>query len=184
MLAARGQNGQATEFLDEELKRHADWPVGFRSRLYKRGNLTALVGRRAPAVEGLEIAGKPAILFLWANYCEDCTGQSAALGRFWQKYRERGVKLVAVTRIYNEDDAAADRAKTAEVWKKSYQGLDGVPVVISTEAMQRYGGSSTPTFVFIDGAGVVRAYLQYRLTELRLGLEAESLLGKAAVAGR
>ena len=42
--------------------------------------------------------------------------------------------------------------------------------------MLRYGGSSTPTFVFIDAAGVVRAYLPYRLTEGRLAEEADKLL--------
>ena len=122
--------------------------------------------------------GKPSILFLWANYCGDCLGEEPALARFWQKYRGRGIQLAAITRIYDDDDAAADRAKTAEVWRTSYKELADVPVIISTEAMLRYGGSSTPTFVFIDGDGVVRAYLPWRLTEERLEQEAEKLLGK------
>jgi len=36
---------------------------------------------------------------------------------------------------------------------------------LSTASMERYGGSSTPTFVFIDRAGVVREYTPTRLTE-------------------
>jgi hypothetical protein len=35
--------------------------------------------------------------------------------------------------------------------------------------MVRYGGPSTPTFVFLDSGGIVRGYLPYRLTEQRLG---------------
>jgi thioredoxin-related protein len=31
--------------------------------------------------------------------------------------------------------------------------------------MERYGGSSTPTFVFIDRSGIVRFYTPTRLTE-------------------
>jgi hypothetical protein len=42
--------------------------------------------------------------------------------------------------------------------------------------MLRYGGSSTPTFVFIGARGIVRAYLPYRLTERLLAEEAEKML--------
>ena len=31
--------------------------------------------------------------------------------------------------------------------------------------MERYGGSSTPTYVFVDRAGIVRGYTPTRLTE-------------------
>ena len=50
------------------------------------------------------------------------------------------------------------------VWASLYKGMGSTPVVISTASMQRYGGSSTPTFVFIDRAGVVRGYTPTRLT--------------------
>ena len=40
-----------------------------------------------------------------------------------------------------------------------------MPIVISTASMERYGGSSTPTFVFIDRTGIVRWYTPTRLTE-------------------
>jgi thiol-disulfide isomerase/thioredoxin len=181
VLEAPDRKREATEFLDDQLKLYHDAPVSFRSRLYKRRNLVALVGQPAP---GFRIddgtlwtppKGKAAILFLWANYCGDCLGEEPALGRFWQRYRGRGLQLTAVTRIY-DDDVAADKAKTAEVWRAAYKELADVPVIISTDAMLRYGGSSTPTFVFIDAAGVVRAYLPYRLTEGRLAEEAEKLL--------
>ncbi|MGA2184175.1 MAG: TlpA disulfide reductase family protein [Bryobacteraceae bacterium] len=181
VLEAQGRKQAATAFLDDQLKLHRESPVAFRCRLSKRRNLVALVGQPAPgflADSGVAWApakGKPAVLFLWANSCGDCLGQAPALGRFWQKYRGRSLQLAAVTRIY-DDDAAADKAKTAEVWRTSYNELADVPVIFSADAMLRYGGSSTPTFVFIDDAGVVRAYLPYRLTEGRLTEEADRLL--------
>lgn len=181
VLEARGAKRAATAFLDDQLKLYADAPIAFRSRLYKRRNLIALPGQPAPtfiADDGTPwkaAKGKAAVLFLWANYCSDCLGQEPALARFWRKYHARGVQLTAITRIY-DDDAAADEAKTAEVWRTSYKELSDVPVVISTAAVLRYGSSSTPTFVFIDAAGIVRAYLPYRLTEARLAEETEKLL--------
>jgi len=178
VLEAQGKKREATAFLDDQLKRFSDTALSFRSRLYKRRNMIALVGQPAPLLPAELTKGKPAILFLWANYCGDCLGEEPALARFWQQYRARGVQLAAVTRIYDDDDPAADKAKTAEVWKTSYQGLSDVPVVTSADAILRYGGSSTPTFVFIDATGVVRAYLPYRLTEQRLSEEAEKLFTK------
>ena len=173
VLDARGHKEEAVAWLDERLQQYAGAPLGFRSRLYKRSDMIGLVGRPAPLA--LTEKGKPAILFLWAHYCGDCLGQEPALARFWQKYRDRGIQLAAVTRIY---DSPADKDKIDEVWRSSYKELAGVPVIVSTDAMLRYGGSSTPTFVFIDAAGIVRAYLPYRLTEERLAEEAEKLFTK------
>jgi ketosteroid isomerase-like protein/thiol-disulfide isomerase/thioredoxin len=189
VLEAQGQKQEAASFIDSQLKIDADAPVSFRCRLYKRRNLIALAGRPAPGITADDgtswkpAKGKPSILFLWANYCSDCLGEEPALARFWQKYRGRGIQLAAITRVYDDDEAAADRAKTAEVWRTSYKELADVPVIVSTGAMLRYGGSSTPTFVFIDGNGVVRAYLPWRLTEDRLEEETDKLLGNPAPIG-
>ena len=51
-----------------------------------------------------------------------------------------------------------------------------VPVVISDEAMLRYGVSTTPTFALIDRKGVVRMYHAGRLAESELGRRVEELL--------
>ncbi len=181
VLDAQGSRKAATAFLDDQLKLFSDAAVSFRSRLYKRRNMIALPGQPAPIFPTELTKGKPAILFLWANYCSDCLGEEPALARFWKQYRARGVQLAALTRVYDDDNPSADKAKTAEVWAASYKDLSGVPVVISTDAMLRYGGSSTPTFVFIDAAGIVRAYLPYRLTEQRLSEETEKLFTKTSL---
>jgi hypothetical protein len=42
--------------------------------------------------------------------------------------------------------------------------------------MERYGGSSTPTWVFVDRAGIVRGYVPYRLTEAEMDRALEKIL--------
>jgi hypothetical protein len=54
------------------------------------------------------------------------------------------------------------------VWKASYKEMGATPIILSTAAMEKYGASSTPTFVFVDRKGVVRGYVPYRLTEPEL----------------
>jgi thiol-disulfide isomerase/thioredoxin len=192
-IEARAQQRNATlgkqaavEFLDDSLEEYRDAPVAFRSRLYRTRNLVALVGQSAPPVEQEDFAtapkmewarlkGKPVVLFLFASWCGDCKGTAPAVVKAWRKYQTQGVQFVAVTRAY-EPDAVAEKAKTAEVWRTTYAGLEAMPVAISTQAMVRYGVSSTPTFVFIDSKGMVRNYLPTRLTEDRLEQEIEKLL--------
>ena len=182
VLNAQHGKNEAVAYLDDQLKLFHDAPVSFRCRLYKRRNLTALVGQPAPAITADDgtawtgAKGKPAIVFIWAHYCSDCLGNEAELAHFWRKYRDRGIRMAALTRVFDDDDAPADKAKTAEVWHTSYGELSDVPVILSTAAMLRYGGSSTPTFVFIDAHGIVRAYLPWRLTGQRLAEEADKLL--------
>jgi hypothetical protein len=62
----------------------------------------------------------------------------------------------------------AEKARVERAWKDGYAPLTGGPVVLSTASMERYGGSSTPTFVFIGRDGTVRGYTPTRLTEAAL----------------
>jgi cytochrome c biogenesis protein CcmG/thiol:disulfide interchange protein DsbE len=176
----------AVEFLNRQLEEYRDAPVAFRSRLYRSRNLVAMTGQPAPPMlqddfaagpkmEWAKLKGKPVVLFLFASWCGDCKATEPALVKAWRKYQSQGVQFVAVTRAY-EADAAAEKVKTAEVWRTTYAGLDEVPVAISTQAMLRYGASSTPTFVFIDRKGIVRNYFPTRLTEDRLEQAIKKLL--------
>jgi hypothetical protein len=58
-------------------------------------------------------------------------------------------------------------------------GLDGVPAVIDTETMVRYGVSATPTFVLIDRKGLVRLYAPTRLSEAELSRRIDAVLAEA-----
>lgn len=170
----------ATAFLRGELDR-LQGPVSFRSRLNKRINLLGMTGAAAPeiAIEDhigpppptlASLRGKPVLLFIWAEWCGDCRAQVPSLARVQARYASRGLEVIALTRYYETDLARRPRekAKVDSVWKASYAALDGTPIVFSTAALERYGGSSTPTFVFIDRAGIVRRYTPTRLTEAEL----------------
>jgi thiol-disulfide isomerase/thioredoxin len=164
-------------------------PVAFRSRLYKRLNMLALTGSPAPelAVEDFvgskpaalsALRGSPVVLFVWSATCGDCKAQAASLGRVARRYAERGVVVVPLTRYYEEGAAerAKEKAVVDSVWAAVYAPVGKPSIVVSTASMERYGGSSTPTFVFIDKRGEVKGYTPTRLTEARLSGAVEELL--------
>jgi thiol-disulfide isomerase/thioredoxin len=165
--------GAAAAFVRAELPR-IKGPVSLRSRLYKRLNLLSLVGEPAPALVAEDslagpvpaLAGQPTLMFLWAEWCADCKAQAASLSRIRRRFEPEGLRLVAVTRYYDpEPQRAREKARVDSVWKADYPDLAGIPVIFSTASMERYGASSTPTFVFVDRSGTVRRYTPTRLTE-------------------
>jgi thiol-disulfide isomerase/thioredoxin len=151
-------------------------PIALRSRLNKRIDLLTLTGRPAPEIEVEDalgdvrpslasLRGKPVLLFLWAEWCSDCKSQAALLARTKARWAAQGLEVVAVTRYYDDaTERAREKARVDSVWTADYAGL-AVPRVFSTASMERYGVSSTPTYVFIDRAGVVRRYTPTRLTQ-------------------
>ena len=167
-----------------------------RSRISKNINLLSMEGQAAPALDGTDFAGakppalaslrgKPVLLFFFAEWCGDCKAQAASLARVWEKYKPRGLELIAATRLYSSPTdekpmtPAEEKAQVEKVWKESYKGLEGVPIAISTDAMVRYGGSATPTFALVDRKGVVRLYSPTRLSEAELSRRIEEVLAEA-----
>ncbi len=185
-LVVDGKKADALRLLDESAKARENAPYNLRARIEKRRNQIALVGQKAPEFRvddrvGAEfaglgaLAGKPVVLFLWWESCGDCRAEAPALRRTVERFTPRGVVFVAPTRYYT-DDPAAEKAKIEKTWRDTYALPPAVSVPISDEAMRRYGVSATPTFVFIDRGGTVRAYLPYRMTEERLADAIEPLL--------
>jgi cytochrome c biogenesis protein CcmG/thiol:disulfide interchange protein DsbE len=167
----------AVRFLRMELERHPG-PVAFRARLNKRINLLSLTGTPAPelAVEDYvgdpppslaSLRGRPVLLFVWAEYCSDCKAQAAALAHVRSLWAPQGLQIVALTRYYETDpaDRAREKARVDSVWSAVYSEVGPIPRVISSASMERYGGSSTPTYVFVDKEGIVQRYTPTRLTE-------------------
>ncbi len=173
---------RAAELVRGELGRIGG-PIALRSRLNKRINMLALVGAPAPEIiiedfvseqptTLASVRGQAVVLFLFANGCPDCEAQVATLARVRTRYAEKGLRLLALTRYYRpEAERAAEKSRLQTAWQNAYRELESTPVVISTVSMERYGGSSTPTFVFVDRAGIVRGYTPTRLTEADLDRE-------------
>jgi len=177
---------RAAEYLRGELAQ-VRGPVPLIARLNKRLNMLALTGQPAPelVIEDFvgsppptlaSLRGKPLLLFIWYEGCGDCKAQAAALAHAKSRSDARGLQMVALTRYYEDGpDRTREKAQVDSVWKTVYADLGTVPIVISTASMERYGGSSTPTFVFVDRAGIVRRYTPTRLTEAELDRTLEAL---------
>ncbi len=185
-LVHDGKKAEAIRYLERSAKELETAPYNLRARIWKRRNQIELVGQKAPAIRaedgvgpqfpGLDaLRGKPVVVYLWWEACGDCKAQAAAFRRTVEKYAPKGVAFVAPTRYYDED-RSAEKAKIEKSWKETYGLADSVAAPISNEVMLRYGASATPTFVFVDGAGVIREYLPYRMSEERLAARIEALL--------
>ena len=91
------------------------------------------------------IGKKILVLRFQASYCKPCVRESAALGRLADRYRERGVEVVAI----HVQDTAADVRKFMRANKGTYSVALDPRLTIGN----RYGFKGTPYTVVVDRQG-------------------------------
>jgi thiol-disulfide isomerase/thioredoxin len=189
--AARGDRSSAVYFLQRELETYRDSSI--HKRIQKNINLLSLEGQPAPPLESSEFLGPPGsgfdqlkgkvvLLFFWAHWCPDCKAQGPIIAKLLDKYRARGLRVVAPTQrfgyIVAGQDAPADAElrHIVEVRDEYYAFLRDEPVPVSDANHKRYGVSSTPTLALVDRQGIVRVYHPGGMTEQELEAAIQKLL--------
>ena len=155
-------------------------------RIFALAVLVALAGvaHAAPAAPGFrlktldgrtidskELIGKKIIVLRFqASYCKPCARESAALGRLTERYRARGVEVLAI----HVQDAAVDVRRFIRSNKVTY------PVALDPRLTigNRYGFKGTPYTVVIDRQGEIVARLPGESAVTRLPRLLDEILKK------
>jgi len=192
-LAEQGGRSDAVYFLRNEWDAYRDTPIGNGVRADL--DLVSLEGRPAPALEpgvalgprlraATESTRQPTLLFFWAHWCADCKAESPMIAKLVEKYRGRGLALVAPTRRYGYVEAGRPAAPAKElphilhVRDSFYPFLKHEPVPVTDANYKAYGVSSIPMHVLIDRAGVVQLYRPGRMTEAELEASIRAVLDR------
>jgi len=171
--AAQGRRSDAVYFLQRELETYRNGPLHM--RIQKNINLLSLEGQRAPALQAgdelgrptpdfADLKGKVVVLFFWAHWCGECKAQGPILSALLERHREAGLTIVAPTQRYGYTvkrtpaTPAVELAHISQVRDQYYAFLRDEAIPVSENNHKRYGVSTTPTLVVLDGQGIVRLY--------------------------
>lgn len=194
-LAEQHRRDEAVLFLHDELKK---WQAtSMRERIQKNINLLTLEGKPVPVLDvsqgigprkPLPLSahrGHPVLLFLWAHWCSDCKNEVAIVRKLMATYGPRGLVVVAPTEHYGfvaQGEPAPPAVETkyiADVFSKYYAAdLGSVEIPLSEANFTRFGVSTTPTMVLVDGQGIVRLYNPGNASYQTLAAKIEPLLAR------
>jgi thiol-disulfide isomerase/thioredoxin len=173
-LAALGRRDEAVAFLRAEMEKWRTTSIG--ARIQKNINLLSLEGKAAPPLDisqrvtGLPLrplsahAGHPVLLFFWAHWCSDCKQEIGVIQQIQAAYKAKGLEVIAPTQHYGYVAGGVDAPPSletpyiAKIFSIYYSGLGNVEVPLSEANFVRYGVSTTPTLVLVNGAGIVTLY--------------------------
>ena len=96
-----------------------------------------------------DLGGRVVAIRFWADWCPFCEGEMRQLELVYDKYRERGLTILAVN-VRQERDTAARFVAKLDI---SYDTL----LDESGEVARAYGVIALPTTFFVDSNGVLRS---------------------------
>jgi cytochrome c biogenesis protein CcmG, thiol:disulfide interchange protein DsbE len=134
---------------------HVPAPAAQSSRPAPPLTATLLDGRQFSTVAN---AGKVIVINFWATWCAPCREEMPAIDRFYRRYRDRGLEIVAISL-----DDAADAEKVRDVMRQY-----AFPAAIG--AQSRYSGLGRiwriPMTFVIDREGRLREDVTAKLLQV------------------
>jgi thiol-disulfide isomerase/thioredoxin len=191
VLDARHEKAEALQLLETALRTwHA---TSIATRLRKNINLMTMIGKPLPPLQETQwivakppapasLHGKVLLLFFWAHWCPDCKADAPILARIANEFEKRGLVIIAPTRLYgytptsDPADPGAEKAFILRTFDQFYSSIPNLSVPFSAANFDRFGVSTTPTFVIVDPHGIVRLYHPGTLDEAQLRAAIEPLL--------
>ena len=127
--------------------------------------LTDLDGR---PVRLSDLRGRAVWLNFWASWCPPCQAETPTLRAMDERYRERGLTLIAV----QVQQTVGDGRRYAATYGLEYSiGAD-----VSAAVFRTYRVFALPTQFFIDPAGVIRAVVNGPLDDAAAARYIEAIL--------
>lgn len=145
--------------------------AGGRVQLRDRARQVALLGTAASEISVkhwikgepatlASLRGKVVLLEFWATWCKPCQEMFPKLKSLDEKYRDRGLEIVALTRHYLAQRGTAESEAEELELMRSMVAAHGVEFrvgVAEDERLQEiYGANGLPTLALIDRTGIVR----------------------------
>jgi len=118
-----------------------------------------------------DLRGKAVWVNFWTTWCPPCQSEVPILRDMSERYRDRGLELVAIS---VQETSPADVASYAARYGLGYMiGFDG-----SGKIFHAYKGFGLPTHVFIDENGVIASIVGAPLDEAGATAQIEAILPK------
>jgi thiol-disulfide isomerase/thioredoxin len=191
IMVADGARSEAVSFLRRELETFHETPT--HDQIQANLDRVTLEGHPAPRMEaGLhlgprvpsvsDLKGRVVLVFFWAHWCPECKAESPSIAKLLDKYRSKGLAIVAPTELYGYVEAGRPAPPDRELRyilevRNTYYGfLRNEPVPVSEANYKEYGVTTMPMHVLLDRQGVIRLYRPGRMTEAELEAAIRDLL--------